>query len=133
MPYSKDPESYPPECLELFRRGYEQPVRIQLASQAAATSLRHRLHAYRRALAYTNSPFVQLANSCVVRVENNCVVVEPSTIEIRKALAEAGVPFDSAKVTTAIQHEEELASDALDKVLREQGWDSNSDPNANNS
>ena len=130
MPYSKDPDSYPPECLELFKKGYENPVRVKLNSQASATSLRHRLHAYRRALAHSHSPFAQLANSCVVRVENSELVVEPSTIEIRKALAEAGVPFDSSSTTKAIAEEEELASDALDKVLADQKW---LDPNANNS
>lgn len=122
MPYSKDPDSYPPEYLEVFRRGYEGPVRINLASQAEATSLRHKLHAYRRALVHASSPFVTLAHSCRVRLDGASLVVEPSTQELRAALASAGVEYDPKTATKAMTQEEEVAGDALERMLKEQGF-----------
>ena len=122
MPYSKDPDSYPPEYLEVFRRGYEAPVRIHLPSPGEATALRHKLHAYRRALIHSSSPFVSLVHSCRVRLDDADLIVEPSTQELRTALASAGVEFDPTSVTGPSHEEEEVAGDALEKLLHAQGF-----------
>jgi hypothetical protein len=122
MPYSKDPDSYPPEYLEVFRRGYEGPVKINLPSPGEAISLRHKLHAYRRALVHTSSPFTSLVHSCRVRLDGSSLVVEPATQELRAALASAGVEYDPRKVTDTFAEEEDVAGGALEKLLKEQGF-----------
>lgn len=122
MPYSKDPGAYPPELLELFRRGYEKPLEIKLDTPASATSLRHRLHAYRRALQHSNSPYSSLASSCVVRVEGPKLIIQPSTLEIRQALEAAGVPFNPNLAAEQLSSEMDTADEALERVLRDQGF-----------
>ena len=122
MPYSKDPDSYPPEYLEIYRRGYEGPVRIKLASPSDATALRHKLHAYRRALVASASPFVSLVHSCRVRLDGASLVVEPSTLEIRDALASAGFAYDPKEFSKDHTEDEIEAGDALERMLKKQGF-----------
>jgi hypothetical protein len=122
MPFSKNPDSYPAEYLELFRRGYEGPFTLTLPDRGTATSLRHRLHAYRRALSLSASPFYQLTASCEVKVEDNILTVQPKAHEIRAALAASGVSFDTSSLPESLLAEEQEAEDALERALRAQNY-----------
>jgi hypothetical protein len=122
MPFSKNPDSYPAEYLELFRRGYEAPFTLKMEDRAAATSLRHRLHAYRRALSFSSSPFYNLASSCEVKVEDNLLIVQPKAHEIRAALAASGIDFNTTSLPSALADDEKEAEDALTRALRAQNY-----------
>lgn len=56
MGYSKDPALYPEEFQELYRRALSEDVRIELGYAQQAHTLRHQLHAYRRAVEGAKKP-----------------------------------------------------------------------------
>ncbi len=50
MPYSKDPELYPSEFQEIFKRALDEEFSIDCGLDHQAINLRHQFHAYRRAV-----------------------------------------------------------------------------------
>jgi len=50
MPYSKDPELYPKEFQEIFRRALAEEFSVDCGLPHQAINLRHQFHAYRRAV-----------------------------------------------------------------------------------
>lgn len=56
MSYSLDPSRYPPEFAELFEKAQSESFEIETESYQQAMSLRHQLHAFRRAQEHVKSP-----------------------------------------------------------------------------
>lgn len=76
MAYSKDPTAYPPEFAEIFRRALLESVEIDTTDAQQATSFRHQLHGYRRAIEFTKSPGWTTLRNITIKVRQNKIILE---------------------------------------------------------
>lgn len=98
MGYSKDPNLYPPEFQELYRRAFTQSVELPCGNPQQATSLRHQLHAYRRAVELTKTPgWTELRQVQVAIQGSNVLLFKNPTLEMLRDVAgtELQQPSDS--------------------------------------
>lgn len=82
MPYSTDHRTYPAEFLNIWVQAAKAEVRLPYPTRGKATSLRHKLNAYRRALTLANHPLAIEANKAELTLEEEAgmwvVVARPS-------------------------------------------------------
>lgn len=76
MAYSKDPTAYPPEFAEIFRRATEKSVEIETADLQQATSFRHQLHGYRRAVEISRIPGWSSLRSIMIKIRGSTIILE---------------------------------------------------------
>ena len=102
MSYPKNPELYPAEYATIYRNALAAPVEIDAGDEKKAKHLRHRLHAYRRAVETAKSRGWTELRKIVIRVEGSKLILdkEPSFL-------------DHAPPVASVSDEE------LDKYLRE--------------
>ena len=82
MPRTKKPlavANYNPALLQLFIRGAEKEVRIDLPTLGRARTLRSRLHALRRAMEREEHAYYPIAARCQVSVKEGGIVSRDGT------------------------------------------------------
>jgi hypothetical protein len=80
MGYSKDPELYPPEFQELYRRAFGERVELPCDYPQQATALRHQLHAFRRACEATKIPGWTELRQIQIAIEGSVVILHKNPI-----------------------------------------------------
>ena len=80
MPYPSNPELYPSEFADVFERAEKSPVRITLESPGEAANLRHRLHAYRRAVEKARMPGWSRLRNVTIGISENVLTLRASPL-----------------------------------------------------
>ena len=100
MTAKRNPETYPPEFFQLFVTAKEEPLELALPARRAYR-LRQQLYEFRAALRHSGHEFYQVAQEVVIRLSLSSdktqatLILENSGVEIRSALAGAGVQLQN--------------------------------------
>ena len=97
MGYSKDPDKYPVEFQEVFRRALEDTIEITCDTPQQAISFRHQLHGYRRAVETAQIPGWSKLRRITIQVDKCKLILANNTrllASMREAIANTQ-PSDS--------------------------------------
>lgn len=114
MPYSKDPDAYPPIFAQLFATACERDFGLELPGKGEAVNFVHRLNAYRRAVlrAYPSTPLARTVSQVTVKAEDAQVKFSNKNKEVEQMIAGSGVELVEIEESGNLSplSEKELAS-----------------------
>ena len=105
----QDLNTYPDFFYTLYREAATAAIPLKFPTREEATSMRHRLHAFRRRLRRENHPLTLLADKVEIALENTTLIFRPTGYSLMKAMQEANIQIEGPS--------EKLDYDALDKEL----------------
>lgn len=101
MPYSKDPSTYPPEFARLFDRAQREAFELDVGDHGEAQALRHKLHAFRRAVESARLPGFGLLRNIVLKVRGTRVVFTNQNDIMAAVRSAAGVESPTEEALAA--------------------------------
>ena len=88
MGYPRDPDLYPPEYRQLYIRALTETVRVEVGDERKAKHLRHRLHAYRRAVEISKLQGWSELRKIIIRIEESTLVLEREPTFVTHSVAQ---------------------------------------------
>ncbi len=111
MAYSKNPNNYPPEFAELFRRALadKDGCEVECEDFQQATSLRHQLHGYRRAVEAIQLEGWSDLRQVTIQIRGKSTVVLANNAKLLATMREA------AKMTAPTEEQLDRYLEQLEK------------------